>query len=45
MKAVRTIRLERDSAGALVVRLKNLRDRTEKVLPPTEASSELINHE
>ncbi|HTL17003.1 MAG TPA: histidine--tRNA ligase [Patescibacteria group bacterium] len=39
LKAARTVRLERDSTGSLVVRLKNLADRSEKVLPHSEASS------
>jgi histidyl-tRNA synthetase len=43
LKADRTIRLERDAAGSLVVRLKNLRDRTEKVLPPGQASEGWMN--
>jgi histidyl-tRNA synthetase len=37
LKAARTVKLERDSAGALVVRLKNLADRSEKILPQKEA--------
>jgi histidyl-tRNA synthetase len=42
LKAQRTIRLEQDATGALVVRLKNLRDRTEKILPPGSAKEGLI---
>jgi len=38
LKAARTVKLERDSTGALTVRLKNLADRTEKTLPHGEAA-------
>jgi len=37
MNAARTVRLEREPSGALTVRLKNLRDRTEKTLPADQA--------
>jgi histidyl-tRNA synthetase len=37
MKAARTVKLEREPSGALTVRLKNLRDRTEKSLPRDQA--------
>ena len=43
--SVRTIKLEHDSTGAPVVRLKNLRDRTETVLPPTQARKGFIDAE
>jgi len=38
MNALRIIKLERDASGAPTVRLKNLRDRTEKTLPLEQAS-------
>ena len=41
LKAERTIKLERDATGAPVVRLKNLRDRSEKLLPAEQVSSAL----
>jgi len=37
MNAARTVKLEREPSGALTVRLKNLRDRTEKTLPADQA--------
>ena len=37
--------LERDSAGAPVVRLKNLRDRTESVLPTAQARQGFLGGE
>jgi histidyl-tRNA synthetase len=37
MNAARTVKLEREPGGAMTVRLKNLRDRTEKTLPADQA--------
>ena len=45
LNAVRTVKLERDSTGAPVVRLKNLRERTETVLPPAQARKGFLDAE
>ncbi len=41
LNAAHTIKLERDQAGALQARIKNLKTRQETVVPPAEAAARL----